>query len=159
MPTAGSANNGITDPAAADAGYAIQTAASGDFGATEGGFPDLNSLFEFGGTIELLLGAADSVTDAALKTAPANYRLAITEIMWGTNASNAATTAGDQWIEIYNAGDALLAADEVRLVFTSNVRLDRLGDELTDDDVAGLTADATYTVVDRVSVINRFGSR
>ena len=53
----------------------------------------------------------------------------------------------------------MLAADEVRLLFTTNVRQDRLGAELTVADVAGLTDAATYTVVDRVSVINRFGSR
>ena len=122
--------------------------------------PNLKALFEFGGTVELLLGTLDATADAD-KTAPANYRLAITEIMWGedANPTSPATAVSSQWIEVYNNGAALLAADEVRLVFTTNQRVDRLGAELTVADVPGLTAAATYTVVDRVSVVNRFGSR
>ncbi len=151
-------NANITLPADSTASPAVATR-MGDT-VTVAALPNLADLFAFGGTIELLLGALDA-TAATAKTAPANYRLAITEIMWGIDAG--VTTAGDednsQWIEIYNEGDALFAADEVRLVFTTNQRVDRLGTTVDNGDVAGLTADATYTVVDRVSVINRFGNR
>ncbi len=122
--------------------------------------PNLADLFAFGGTIDLLLGATDD-TAATAKTAPANYRLVITEIMWGEDASgtDAAGRQGGQWIEIYNAGAALLAADEVRLLFTTNQRTGGLGETVDGDDVTALTAASTYTIVDSVSVINRFGSR
>ena len=147
-----SPGEGITAAPTADASYALLASGTN--------LPNLKSHFEFGGTVEILLGALDATADAD-KTAPADYRLAITEIMWGEDAAgaDAATQMNRQWIEVYNNGAALLAADEVRLVFTTNQRVDRLGEELTDDDVSGLTADATYTVVDRVSVVNRFGSR
>ena len=143
---------GINTPPDTDSSYAFATGTNN--------LPNLKEFFEFGGTVELLLGALDATAETA-KTAPANYRLAITEIMWGEDASgnDAATRANRQWIEVYNAGAVLKTADEVRLVFTTNIRQDRLGDELTDADVTGLTADATYTVVDRVSVLNRFGTR
>ena len=152
----------IVQPTSPGAGInaAPTTAASYALLATGTNLPNLKTHFEFGGTVELLLGSLDATADAD-KTAPANYRLAITEIMWGEDAAgaNAAAMMNRQWIEVYNNGAALLAADDVRLVFTTNQREDRLGDELTDDDVTGLAADATYTVVDRVSVVNRFGSR
>ena len=158
MPTAVSANNGIVDDTTGDDSFAVVTAASGDFGDTQGGFPDLNRLFEFGGTVELLLLKSDTGDggSAPNRTAAANYRLAITEIMWGVNAAPLAednpAPARDQWIEIYNAGDALLTGDAVRLRFISNQRIDNLGEEVT-------IGTGTYTVVDRVSVVNRFGAR
>ncbi len=158
MPTAVSANNGIVDDTTGDDSFAVVPATSGDFGATEGGFPDLNRLFEFGGTVELLLLKSDTgdADSAPARTAAANYRLAITEIMWGVNAAplanDNAAPARDQWIEIYNAGDALLTGDAVRLRFISNQRIDNLGEEVT-------IGTGTYTVVDRVSVVNRFGAR
>ena len=148
------ANANIVLPADSTAAVSTRNADTVEISA----LPNLKDLFEFGGTVELLLGSLDSTTDAN-KTAPANYRLAITEIMWGLEMGAATDPDNFQWIEVYNAGEALKTADEVRLVFTTNQRVDRLGDKLTDDNVTGLTADATYTVVDRVSVVNRFGAR
>ena len=137
-------------------------------------FPNVADLFEFGGTIELLLkNAADLTGEAADADAEAAllHRLVITEIMWGIDeGATGAAQAAPQWIEVYNAGDALVATDDLRLLFTSNVRRERSKVTFkvaTADDSVGRgpydegtnTADTSYTVVDRVSVINRFGSR
>ena len=84
-----------------------------------------------------------------------------------------------QWIEIYNNWCCPSeTADDLRLVFTSNQRVER--DKIEFKVAAGTTelpvgsytpapaptggatddrVTFTYTVVDRVSVINRFGSR
>ena len=128
---------------------------------------DLNDLFAFGGTIELVSTNADA-------------DLRITEIMWGIDAAGTgAAQAAPQWIEIYNAGADLTVAtttplaNSVRLLFTTNQRWER--DEVTlattgsaVPDAGAVTAPAadaldnakiTLTVHDRVSVINRFGSR
>ena len=144
--------NGISLPAASATATSDIVAATATAPASD--LPNLADLFAFGGTIEL--GINDD--DAAM------YRLAITEIMWGVDASPAttATPAGTatniQWIEIYNNGKALAATADVRLFFTTNQRatnetvlLDQ-GNEDENDDV-------TYTIVDRVTVVNRFGNR
>ena len=126
-------------------------------------FPNVEDLFAFGGTIELLL--EKSVTDedpVPTRTAGSLHQLAITEIMWGTNAGSPAA----QWVEVYNEGTALLETDDLRLLFTSNQRKVRKEVTLDNDtagtrtEVAATTANAvTFTVIDRVSVINRFGAR
>ena len=112
--------------------------------AVDAALPNLDDLFAFGGTIEL--GINDD--DAAM------YRLAITEIMWGED--NGAATS--QWIEIYNNGAALAATADVRLFFTTNQRATN-ETVVLDQGNADETDDVTYTIVDRVSVVNRFGSR
>ncbi len=114
--------------------------------AVDAALPNLADLFAFGGTIEL--GINDD--DAAM------YRLAITEIMWGEDAAgtDAAGRQAQQWIEVYNNGAALTATDDVRLFFTTN---QRATNETINIDVAGTATD--FTIVDRVTVVNRFGNR
>ena len=141
-------------------------------------FPDVNDLLQFGGTIELLLsvGAVPATADAAATntfhgeravvagaaiplsdadTKAAMHRLVITEIMWGLDGGSAA----GQWIEIHNPGALLLDADDVRLRFTPNTRVDNVGktEFLESDTTDGLDADATFVVVDAVSTVDRFG--
>ncbi len=172
--------NGTTDSTTAATNYhgiqsgptLIPAGTAGSFGTddstTPGLFPDLEALFRFGGTIELVINAGANValdttnpvdtmsfTYAEVGDA-AMYRLAITEIMWGTDAAQPPGTATTplppvvQWIEVYNNGAALRDDDDVRLVFTENQRQVR-------DTVTIGTVD--YAVVDRVSVVNRFGNR
>ena len=114
--------------------------------AVDAALPNLADLFAFGGTIEL--GINDD--DAAM------YRLAITEIMWGEDAAgtDADGRQAQQWIEVYNNGAALTATDDVRLFFTTN---QRATNETINIDVAGTATD--FTIVDRVTVVNRFGNR
>ena len=127
---------------------------------TAANFPDLEDLFAFGGTIELVSTNADA-------------KLYITEIMWGTDASITldANTAGNeqagpQWIEIYNEGAALTSgtpgtdagAEAVLLIFTTNQRVERPTVTI-DPDPNTADDEIEYTVHDRVSVVNRFGSR
>ena len=147
----------------------VVTVSLGIFNET---FPDVMDLFRFGGTIELLLLKGDALTAGSL------HRLVITEVMWGIDEAQThaipalSRRALSQWIEIYNAGAALKSTDRLRLLFTSNQRLER--DEVefkvrgvnldvgTGTYTASTDADATtvtYTVVDRVSVVNRFGRR
>ena len=138
-------------------------------------FPDLNGLFEFGGTIELvLLKSLGSTSTTPAVTAGALYDAAITEVMWGLNeaGTTAAAQASLQWIEVYNS-KALLATDDLRLLFTTNKRVERDKVELENSGGAAPTAGSVtaadadtaaadkvvYTVLDRVSVINRFGTR
>ena len=142
--------------------------------ATAGQFPNIDELFRFGGTIELVVKNAEDLTGEAADTdeeAALLHRLAITEIMWGVDEGvTGADQALPQWIEVYNAGAPLAATDDLRLVFTSNTRVERSGVTFKvttagDSVAAGVydagtnTEEAKYTVVDRVSVINRFGSR
>ena len=174
MPSTGSDANGI----ASNVATVTSVAATG--------VPNIADLFEFGGTIELVLkqGAGLTGMPAEGKTAKdLLHRLAITEVMWGedanpdtTNASGATATS-QQWIEVYNNGAVLKAGDDLRLVFTSNQRVAR---DTVDFVLAAASTDAaagtytpepapttgddtrvtlTYTVVDRVSVVNRFGNR
>ena len=119
------------------------------------GFPDLAELFAFGGTIELVI-APEEVTAPAVATATTMHRLGITEIMWGLNSTDTSAPWLHQWIEVYNEGDTLNSDDDVRLVFTTNQRKER---ETVDLPTGTGDADVTFTVVDRVSVINRFGIR
>ena len=122
-------------------------------------FPNVNTHLAFGGTIEVVSTNKDA-------------KLYITEIMWGEDDGSAA----GQWIEVYNANDsaALEADDEVRLLFTSNVRAQRdmvslVASGGTVTITAGVvtvaaadeddTNNVDYTVHDRVSVVNRFGSK
>ena len=169
MPAAGQGSG--DDANGIDGSVAVVTA--GD----AANFPDIADLFAFGGTIELVLKQGEGLTGTPGKDKKEKdllHRLAITEIMWGTNASDTtspATPAGDQWIEVYNpAGADLKAGDDLRLVFTSNQRIER--DKVTFKvatagsnvsagmyDAGSNTADTVYTVVDRVSVVNRFGAR
>ena len=127
----------------------------------EGAFPDLNELLNFGGTIELVINFGDDgvegnpdYTYARAEDVP-EFKLVISEIMWGTDAS-AQVPASVQWIEIYNEGAALRDKDDVRLVFYENVRT-------TDATVRLLTnpvgREVEYTVVDRVSTVSRFGAK
>ena len=125
-------------------------------------FPKLADLFAFGGTIELVSNNSDA-------------KLYITEIMWGINESEPVTDQAEpQWIEVYNQGADLAVTDEVRLLFTTNQRVERADVKLaavggtvtiTTGVVTAPAADAadaamvTYTVLDRVSVVNRFGAR
>ncbi|MDE0423974.1 MAG: hypothetical protein OXN25_03780 [Candidatus Poribacteria bacterium] len=134
--------------------------------------PDINALFAFGGTVELLLrksakDAAKADVDLGNITTGSMYRLAITEIMWGIDAAATDPTVA-QWIEVYNEGAALKSTDDLRLLFTTNKRVER--DEVTlvgdsglpttgAEAEAGAANSVTFTVVDRVSVINRFGVR
>ena len=89
-------------------------------------------------------------------------KLYITEVMWGTDAALPPTgqttplPPSVQWIDIYNEGADLADAGVVRLVFTKNQRVENPTVDL--DDNAAIN-DVTYTVHDRVSVINRFGAR
>ncbi|MDE2827512.1 MAG: lamin tail domain-containing protein, partial [Bacteroidota bacterium] len=140
--------------------------------AAAGQFPNIKELLDAGGTIELLLKQGEGLTGTPAKANEESkllHRLAISEILWGEDDG----VAGDpralpQWIEIYNEGGALVQGDDLRLLFTSNQRQER--DKVTfkvatagDNVGAGTydagtnTADTTYTVVDRVSKINRFG--
>ncbi len=146
--------NGISLPAASATATADIVAATATTPAVD--LPNLADLFTFGGTIELAINDDDA----------AMYRLAITEIMWGVDANpdGTATPAGTatniQWIEIYNNGAALAATADVRLIFTTNQRATNETVTLdtpntpTDD-----TDDVTFTIVDRVTVVNRFGNR
>ena len=144
--------------------------------ADDANFPDVNDLLQFGGTIELLLnvgnfpgtaaatttfsgeravatGAANTLSDA--DTTASMHRLVITEIMWGLDGGSPA----GQWIEIHNPGTDLLSADDVRLLFTPNTRVDNVGKTmlLAAADHTDLAADATFVVVDAVSTVDRFG--
>ncbi|MDE0556366.1 MAG: lamin tail domain-containing protein, partial [Candidatus Poribacteria bacterium] len=135
---------------------AASSSTNGFNNTDDGAFPDLESLFDFRGTVELI-----STKEGA--------KLAITEIMWGTDAG-ATTTDGTaidgatvQWIEFYNYGDALVEADDVRIKFTENQRIQM--DEWTDVNGSGVdgeggnteTDDVDYFVHDRVSTSNQFG--
>ncbi len=145
--------------------------------AAAGQFPNVAALFEFGGTIELVLKQGEGLTGtpgADETEADLLHRLVITEIMWGIDEGAVGDAqALPQWIEVYNNGAALTATDDLRLVFTSNQRVEEdsqtfmvsaadasadAGDQSTAA-IAAYTEETDYTVVDRVSVINRFGSR
>ncbi|MYK19163.1 lamin tail domain-containing protein [Candidatus Poribacteria bacterium] len=113
------------------------------------------------------LDAAKADVDLGNITTGSMYRLAITEIMWGIDAAATDPTVA-QWIEVYNEGAALKSTDDLRLLFTTNKRVER--DEVTlvgdsglpttgAEAEAGAANSVTFTVVDRVSVINRFGVR
>ena len=133
-----------------------------DFNATvEGAFPDMNALLNFGGTIELVInfGGDGGVENSGYTYAsPADvqeFKLVISEIMWGTDAA-AEVPVSVQWIEIYNEGAALRDNDDVRLVFYENVRTTDPTVELP----TGLnSAGVAYVVVDRVSAVGRFGAK
>ncbi len=120
---------------------------------------NLADLFTFGGTIELVSTNADA-------------DLRITEIMWGLETG--ANADNLQWIEIYNAGADDLDeaetsdpfANNVRLLFTSNQRKERPEVILSSATAgvvteveAGTASAVSFTVLDRVSVVNRFGAR
>ena len=140
-------------------------------------FVNVADLFAFGGTIELLLLQGDGLTGKPAKAGEESkllHRLAITEIMWGIDAAGTtgAAQAAPQWVEVYNEGAALKQGDRLRLLFTSNQRLERDkvefkvaagGTDVARGPYTPATADdaetITFTVVDRVSVVNRFGAR
>ncbi|MDE0424952.1 MAG: lamin tail domain-containing protein [Candidatus Poribacteria bacterium] len=165
-------NNGLLS----DLGpHAIST-----FPALSGAFPNLADLFEFGGTIELLLEQREGLAGTPAEGQTEKdllHRLVITEIMWGTDAAGVNSDDNPdpvvaQWIEVYNPGAALKVAeasadrDDLRLLFTANKRverdkviLDRKGPGVHTEVPADALGARTFTVVDRVSVINRFGSR
>ncbi|MDE0428072.1 MAG: lamin tail domain-containing protein [Candidatus Poribacteria bacterium] len=127
-------------------------------------FPNLRTFFANGGTIELLMkGNAGKYTKAG-------PRLVISEILWGISEND----ARDQWIEVYNNGTALAAADHVVLLFTTNQRVERdtvrfIAPSADGDDVAASatptivaadtddTATTLYRVVDRVTTRPRGG--
>ena len=140
-------------------------------------FPNIDELFRFGGTIELVLKQGTDLTGTPGDNETAKdllHRLVITEIMWGVDEGvTGDAQALPQWIEVYNAGGDLAAGDDLRLVFTSNTRKEQdsitfkvsaadgsadAGNQNTTD-INAYTEETVYTVVDRVSVINRFGSR
>ena len=164
------ATNGITETTAEPVTTVTSNAES---------FVDLAELFEYGGTIELVLLQGTGLTGTPAEAGEESkllHRLAITEIMWGLDA--AAITK--QWIEVYNEGAALkrmvdsdnnVTLDDLRLVFTENQRIVRdkvefiVGTDATTvgaGDYTPATGDTaktlTYTVVDRVSTVDQYGN-
>ena len=163
--------------------------ASSDYPTTiQGGpenFVNLEELLRFGGTIELAVkfGSADPASEASghqfvidpddLTLENIRHRFVITEIMWGLDlASTGAEQASKQWIEIYNdhssaAAEKLITSGHA-FVFTENVMEDRIGKPINvvrgqdsgDDFDPDVHEEANkFYVVDRVSLINRFGHR
>ena len=148
--------------------------------AAAGAFPNMEDFLNSGGTVELVMlvglstadntykfpaavttiseDAVDDLTDAQKADfAKAQYRLIITEIMWGVNTAQAgAARALPQWIEIYNNGAALGAPDNPALLFHNNRKLDRVGMVVSDFNGDG-THDDAFIVVDSVSTVDRFG--
>ncbi len=129
---------------------------------SEGAFPNLKALFAFGGTVALVInfgddGAGDSpdpdYTYANAEDVP-EFKLVISEIMWGTDAA-VQDPASVQWIEIYNEGAALSDDDDLRLVFYENVRTTDATVKL----MTGFGSEVDYAIVDRVSTVSRFGAK
>ena len=149
--------------------------AAGDATVIEGNFGDLSNLEELlrsGGTIELAVkfGNVDA-QDLTLENI--RHRFVITEIMWGLDlAATGVDQASNQWIEIYNdhssAAAEKLITSGYALILTENVKVDRIGKPINivwnqdgaDDFDPDVHSEANkFYVVDRVSLINRFGQR
>ena len=164
--------NGITGTA-----MALPAAANG---VNPGHMPDLYDLLRHGGSIEVALNVgpkgstthtivSDKDVDTNDVTVSPNgisadaaaghaYKIIITEVMWGLDKSQTgAAQALPQWVEIYNRGDALKAADDIRLVFHAASRPDRVGERIDlDNDNDATTATVSYVVVDQLSTLSRF---
>ena len=81
---------------------------------------DGNPVLVHADVVDFVADAAGVVTGTSSLSAAAaaalKHRLIISEVMWGRDRSDtAAAMAGAQWIEIYNHGAALTAADVLRL--------------------------------------------
>ena len=160
-------NNGVADHATAS----LDPVASIPAGGNDVGFPDIEELLRFGGTIELLLQQGADLTGTPAEAGEESkllHRLAITEIMWGLDAYRGdENITGDpqdtQWIEIYNEGPDLKTGDSLRLLFTANQRLVRDKVKLSSSTAGSVTlgtadANPVYTVVDRVSTVDQYGN-
>ena len=131
---------------------------------------DLEVFLRNGGTIELqtqIEGTGDAAATLAADNAMAlMHHLVITEVMSGrdyTGTPNPAITADSQWIEVYTnkaaPANVLAATPAYRVVWHPAPRHTEsyvVRDPLTTPDDA--TDDVSWVIVDRVSLINKFGN-